>query len=164
MEHRRIVASCLLAMFSLVLATGTIAGVSDESSSASAEEALAAFFGALSSGDYESAVDLYGGTYEILAGWNPEVNPDNKAALLKSGCMRNGLQCLELRRIVERRSMPDGAIRFVVEFSTHEGELFVRGPCGDEDSAASSPELLFTYDVGDVGGRFKVFGLPPYVP
>ncbi len=46
-----------------------------------ARQALTGFFDALSKGHYSDAVSLYGGSYEILVGYNPEISPDDQAAL-----------------------------------------------------------------------------------
>lgn len=129
-----------------------------------AEAVLVEFLAALSGGDFEQAARLYGGTYGVLENWNPDLDPDAVAGLWERGCTRNGLQCLELRRVVASAVDADGTHRFEVELSTAAGELFVRGPCCDEDPATSPPDSVFTFTVEEVDGELRVMRMPPYVP
>jgi len=54
------------------------------------------FFVSLNQARYEQAVSLYGGSYEILEGYNPGIDPASKSEFLKAGCEFNGLTCLQL--------------------------------------------------------------------
>jgi len=139
-------------------------GVNAEQSDLSAEAVLAEFLGALSGCDYELAAEFYGGSYGVLRNWNPDLDPKAVARLWERGCTRNGLQCLKLRRVVATSVEADGIYQFEVELSTAGGELFVRGPCCGDDPATSPPDSVFTFTVEDVGGKFMVTRMPPYVP
>lgn len=123
-----------------------------------ARDALRAYFGALYGGRYADAVALYGGSYDILAGWNPDVAPRDRAQLFKNGCTQNGLQCLRLKKIVEERAVSSTKFRFVVQFLNDDGALFKC--CG----LTSGKQLSqFTFTVAKVGGKYLVQDLPVYV-
>lgn len=130
-----------------------------------AKVALIVFFDRLQAGDYELAVDLYGGTYDVLAGFNPEIDPNDLAGLWRNGCSINGLRCLKTRSItlVEQPSAEEYI--FDVEFSTREGDLFVLGPCCGVTETEQPTVSNFPVHVtkGD-DGRFRVLDLPPYTP
>lgn len=54
-----------------------------------ARETLASYFSLLHAGRYAEAVNLYGGSYDILRDWNPAVDPDDYATLFENGCETN---------------------------------------------------------------------------
>lgn len=68
-----------------------------------ARSALISFFELLNYREYEKAAALYGGEYQGLREWNPLLDPQDHAALLKNGCEINGLQCLHVKRIVDEK-------------------------------------------------------------
>lgn len=129
-------------------------------------QALTAFFDHLNAGRYPEATELYGGSYEVLIGYNPDLDPQDLAGLFRNGCTVNGLQCLEVRDARLQEQVPaTGEYRFLVEFSTADGELFVRGPCcgATEEEMPSESEFLFTVVRGG-DGEYRVQDLPVYVP
>lgn len=151
----------LLILLSVFLYSACAARGSD---SEPARQALTGFFEALSQGRYSDAADLYGGSYEVLEGYNPEVNPDDHAALWQNGCQVNGLQCLAVRSAHFNEKTAGGEYIFTVEFSTSDNRLFERGACCGED-AATPPQSQFEYRVVQSGdGQFLVLDLPVYVP
>ncbi len=123
------------------------------------------FFDLLQAGDYAEAAGYYGGSYELLTGYNPNVDPSDLATLWRNGCSANGLNCLTVRALTPAASEEPGVIAFDVQFSTREGELFVIGPCCGADETEQPPVSLFTVRVarGD-DGRYRVIDLPPYRP
>jgi hypothetical protein len=127
-----------------------------------ARDALRAYFGALYAGRYADAARLYGGSYEILAGWNPDVSASDHVALLERGCGQNGLQCLRLKRIVGETAISASEFHFVVEFLNDDGTTFKLGPCcGD----TSGPTITrFEDTVKKIGAAYLVQDLPVYVP
>jgi hypothetical protein len=126
-----------------------------------ARSTLLAYFDALSGGDYATAVKAFGGSYETLTGWNPDVNGADLVTLWRRGCTQNGLQCLPVRAIVATRRLPDDSYKFTVEFTYTDGALFKQGPCcGDTGPSIST----FDYTVTRSGNSWKVMELPPYVP
>jgi hypothetical protein len=123
------------------------------------------YFDLLFSGDYQQASLLYDGDYDILREWNPLVPPTDFPTLFRHGCEINGLQCLQVARIVEETVVSPWEISFTVEFRTAEGGLFEIGPCCGADPTTWNPVSQFTYTViGDCHGRQLVMGLPPYIP
>lgn len=132
---------------------------------AAAEEALTSFFATLAAGRYSAAQALYGGSYETLVGWNPDVAPDDLATLWRDGCSINGLACLEVRSAERDESSATGVYLFNVEFSTREGELFILGPCCGVTETEQPPVSLFPIRVArGQDGAFRVIDLPPYGP
>ena len=129
-----------------------------------AEETLIEFLDRLRMPEYAAAAELYGGSYETLIGWNPEIDPQNHAALLENGCTINGLQCLYPRSVTLQTSSPD-TYQFLVEFEQDDGSLLTAGPCcgGDE---STPPQTQFTYTVVAIDGYpwYLVQELPPYLP
>lgn len=129
-----------------------------------AQEALGSFFTELSSGRYEAATRWYGGSYEILVGYNPEVDPENFSALWQQGCQINGLHCLPLRTVTFNERTSKGEYIFTVEFNTPDGALFVLDACCGEEPT-TPPQFQFEYRVVKGGdGVFRVLDLPVYVP
>jgi len=130
----------------------------------SAREALIAFFSLLHAGRYSEATDYYGGTYDILRDWNPDVDEDDHATLFKRGCTGNGLQCLRIRIIVCEEQVSPTEFRFMVEFMNEDGTVFVRGPCCGASEEDMPPQTQFTFTAKKVDNRFLVQDLPVYVP
>ncbi len=130
-----------------------------------AQEALVTFFDKLAGGRYAEAVDYYGGDYEVLAGWNPDVDPNDYATLWRNGCSINGLNCLATRSVTAGGITSDEAVLFSVTFSTREGDLFVLGPCCGVTEAEQPPQsFLDIRVVPGEDGRYRVIDLPPYTP
>lgn len=71
-----------------------------------AEGTLITFLSSLYEKDYEAAAMVYGGDYDQLREWNPDVGPTDLALLWKRGCEQNGLQCMEIRN-TDFASQPD---------------------------------------------------------
>lgn len=132
---------------------------------AQAERALIDFFDSLESEDFEAAADLYGGSYEVLMGYNPDLDPaDDQEALLLRACQQNGFQCLQIQTATFNELTEKGEYIFTVQFQNQEGELFELGPCcGEEPEKA--PQFQFEYRVVKNGyGDYQVLDLPVYVP
>jgi hypothetical protein len=128
-----------------------------------AEQIIRTYFDELSTGDYATAAEFYGGSYEVLQGYNPDVDPEDHAALLQRACEANGFQCLPVRS-VSITETTDGDFIAVVEFNNPDGSLFSRGPCCGEDEPVE-PETQFIYRVvQNPGGALQVMDLPVYVP
>jgi hypothetical protein len=133
------------------------------STAGEAQEALVEFLTLLSSGGYEAAVPLYGGEYEHLQVFNPEIEPDDHAALWAWVCDHRLLQCLAVRSTEFVRQQGSTFI-FLVEFNNADGSLFVRGPCCGADETEMPPQTQFEYRVMQTEGKFLVLDTPPYVP
>jgi len=129
----------------------------------SAADALTAFFAALHDGRFEDAIELYGGSYDVPRGMNPDLGPERRADLFERYCTRNGGVCLPVESIVASGTEGDGAERFTVRFAKDDGAVFELGPCcGEPDTGARTVE--FVYTVRRIEGAFRVMELPPYVP
>lgn len=120
---------------------------------------LSEFFGALNSGRYDDAAELFEGSYETLIAMNPEIDPNDHAALWKNACEINGFQCLPTREITYLREIASGELLFLVSFSTADGDLFVQLL---EDGTLVSE---FEYHLARGSDNdWGVIDLPVYVP
>jgi hypothetical protein len=130
-----------------------------------AGEVAIKFFDYLQSGRYVDAAGLYGGSYEVLQGWNPSVDPADFTTLWRNGCSINGLNCLNTRSVQVAEQTATGEFVFLVEFSTREGELFVLGPCCGADETEQPPVSVWPIRVAKgADGRYRVMDMPPYSP
>lgn len=147
-----------------VLPKDTPAPTSLPSSANEAYEVLIDFLTLLHTKNYVDAVPLYGGEYEALQVFNPQIDPEDHVALWEWACDHRLLQCLEVRSVKFDYSSGDSYI-FQVEFSRPDGSLFVRGPCCGADETEMPPVSQFEFMVSRTAeGRFVVMNTPPYVP
>ena len=159
-----------IALLSLLLLAGCIgkpptkpAIPPDESSQV--DVILERFFDALHEGDYQAAVDLYGGSYEILIEMNPDLEPGAHLALLERACKTNGFQCLRVGEVLAVDETSQGVFDLTVTFLTAAGETFQRGPCCGAGAGDEPPHTDFTFRVAREGtGQYMVLDLPPYAP
>lgn len=152
----------MFVVLGIIVITGCVVSSSD---SQAAQQVLEKFFAALSSGNYAEAANNYGGSYDNLAAFNPDVDPSDVATLWQYGCQVNGLQCLPTRSISFVEESPERTFIFKVEFNTPDGSLFIRQPCCGEDVTNVSPTSSFEYHVTKAeDGKFRVQDLPVYVP
>lgn len=147
----------------LTLLFGTACSpVNREAEQAKAETTMRTFFSTLANGQYTDAVKLYGGDYEILAGWNPDLSPTDLETLWQRACEQNGLVCMEVMEVVHAVETDDG-FDFTVTFKMKDGELFkFTGCCGE-----TLPDPITEYVInvkGDGSGNYTVLSMPPYVP
>lgn len=132
---------------------------------AQGEQALAAFLGLLSEGEYREAAARYAGPLEALQVWNAEIEPQDVAALIGYACDQHLLQCLPVRSITLAGSSGSGELTFDVEFELADGSTFVRGPCCGATVTEMPPQSVFPFRVGrKADGGYGVYDLPPYVP
>jgi len=136
----------------------TPTATSSQSHLAQAREVLFTYFSLLHAPNYAEAVNLYGGSYDLLRDWNPTVDRNDYAALFENGCTINGLMCLEARTVVQEEEISPHEFKFVFEFMNEDGSLFVSGP-------EASPQSQFVFIVSmDEDGKFLVQDLPVYTP
>jgi hypothetical protein len=129
-----------------------------------AHDVLVSFLTSLHTKKYADAVPLFGGDYEHLKVFNPEINPEDHAALWTWACDNQLLQCLEVRSVTFEQMVGDSYI-FQVEFSNADGSLFVLGPCCGANATEMPPVSQFEYTVTrNTDGKFVVMNMPPYVP
>ena len=130
-----------------------------------ARTTLTTYFSALHAGRYAEVTKYYGGGYEVLSSWQPNLNPNDHMRLFKNACLSGRLMCLEVRAVVQEEVVSPGEFKFVVEFKNEDGSLFVRGPCCGASETAMPSQFQFPYLVVKAAGdRFLVQGLPVYVP
>lgn len=115
------------------------------------------FFYFLNSGDYLQAAALYGGSYEQLREYNPDIqgNLDDQAVqaqLLQRACEVNGFQCLTLRRFISI-NQPNENYIINIEFTAPQGGTYIH---------ARNNQSLYIYTVKQIAGQFMVMELPPY--
>jgi hypothetical protein len=134
------------------------------STASEAHDVLVDFLTLLHTRHYAEAVSLYGGEYEQLQVFNPEIDPNDHLALWTWTCDHQLLQCLEVRSATFSELSGDSYI-FQVEFNNSDGSLFVLGPCCGANETEMSPVSQFEYTVSrNTEHRFVVMNLPPYVP
>jgi hypothetical protein len=130
-----------------------------------ARNTLIQFFADLNNAEYEDAALHYGGSYEILQGYNPDIDPGDKIALLTAGCERNGLLCMQLMT-AEQVSVENGLIfHYKVSYRAPDNTEFVLGPCCGASETEMPPVRYFDVTVScDQQDVCLVMDLPPYVP
>ncbi len=128
-----------------------------------ARNALLTFFTLLHDGRYAEAVPLYGGDYETLRIQNPDVSPEDYAALWQASCTRQ-TPCLLVSRIVEEKQVSQDLFEFSVEFIWKDGALFKLGPCCGATETEMPPVWQFAYTVMKSDGQYKVMQGPVYIP
>lgn len=134
------------------------------STAGEAEGVLIRFFDLLNAKQYAEADLLYGGDYEQMQIYSPDVDPSDHASLWVGACERAGLQCLKVRSATFTNLQGDTYI-FQVEFSNADGSLFVLGPCCGANETEMPPVSQFEYRVSRANdGTFRVLDLPPYTP
>lgn len=130
-----------------------------------ARATLTQYFSALKSANYPEVMNLYGGSYETLQTWNPDVDAQNRVELWKRGCTQNGLRCdLSLDKILQAEAIGTDTYLIEVSFKSSDGSLFQLGPCCGGDATQQPPKSEFDYTVQKVNGQFRVMELPVYVP
>lgn len=129
-----------------------------------AYQVLIDFLTLLHTRNYADAAPLYGGEYEQLQVFNPEIDPNDRVALWSWACDNGLLQCLEVRSGTFQEIVGDSYI-FQVEFNNPDGSLFVLGPCCGANETEMPPVSQFEFTVTrNADGRFVVMNTPPYVP
>jgi hypothetical protein len=129
-----------------------------------AHDVLVNFLTLLHTKNYAEAAPLYGGEYEPLQVFNPEIDPDDHAGLWTWACDNQLLQCLEVRSAGFKELQGDAYI-FQVEFTNPDGSLFVRGPCCGATETEMPSQSQFEFGVRrNPKGKFLVLNTPPYVP
>jgi hypothetical protein len=130
-----------------------------------AQSTLVTFFDLLSKKEYARAAEFYGGSFYMLRNSNPPVDPKDYATLFQHACEINGLQCLQIKQVVNRDVISQFRFEFEVEFELPDGSLFVLGPCCGGNETDQPPKSRFKYPVVlDCHNRYFVMELPVYVP
>ena len=138
--------------------------VQDSTEQDAARDALVGYLEHLNAGRYEEAVQSYGGSYESLLAMNPDIDPNDHAALFEAACTINGMVCLPVRNVVDEAQVSGTDFIMTVELQDAGGQLFVFGPCCGADPAEEPPQTQFLYSVMKVDGKYLVQEPPLYVP
>jgi hypothetical protein len=134
------------------------------SSASEAQDVLINFLTSLHTGNYAQAAPLYGGEYESLQVFNPEIDLNDHIALWTWVCENQLLQCLEVRSTTFEKLIGDSYV-FQVEFNNSDGSLFVLGPCCGANETEMPPVSQFEFTVSrNADHKFVVMNTPPYVP
>ena len=129
------------------------------------KKALVDFFDLLNQGNYEKAAALYGGSYDMLQGYNPEADPMDESGLLAAGCQANGLMCLSVLNATLTQINNQKEFNYDVSYRNPDGTEFVLGPCCGASEEEMPPVSTFTvHVVCDTWDSCQVMDLPPYVP
>jgi len=130
-----------------------------------ARTTLIDFLQSLHDGEYDQAVQLYGGAYDVMRDHNSSINPDDLPALLESACTINGALCLQVKDATLEKKVSDDEFYFKVEFLNEDGSQFVLGPCcgATEEEMPSQSDFYFTV-LKNGDGNFVVMDMPPYAP
>jgi hypothetical protein len=126
----------------------------------SARQELARFLDYLHDGNYSEAAGLYGGSYENLQFFNPQIDAREQAALLKNACTINGYQCLQADQI-ELVIQSESEFIYNVQFLNTDGSLFHAGSCCELRGRQSKFKFRVALQPED---DFLVMDLPPYQP
>lgn len=130
-----------------------------------AAQALKDFYTLLHQGLYTQAAQLYGGSYGVLIGYNPEIDPADEVSLLQAGCKFNGLMCLPVLSAAPVDTLDEQDFAFSVVFANPDGTPFVLGPCCGETEDTMPPVSTFIVHVRcETVDACRVMDLPPYVP
>jgi hypothetical protein len=144
---------------------GELRATPDLAGMEAARVVLVKYLSALTSGDYTQAAALYGGDYQVLRDNNPDVAPDDYAALFQAGCAYNGFVCnLVIKNFVDDSQLSPDDFRFTVELQNPDGTLFVLGPCCGADPDSEPPWTQFDFLVKRTDSGYLVQDLPIYVP
>jgi len=134
------------------------------STASEAHEVLVNFLTLIHTKNYADAAPLYGGEYEQLQVFNPEIDPNDRVALWAWACDNQLLQCLEVRSTTFQKLVGDSYV-FQVEFNNPDGSLFVLGPCCGANETEMPPVSQFEFTVArNSEHKFVVMNTPPYVP
>jgi hypothetical protein len=117
---------------------------------------LFAYFAALNDGRYSAASQLYGGSYDLLRGYNPDVAANDVSTLLKRACEVNGFQCLKVRGVTRVDTISATEFRLTVMFNNRDGSLFQHPQNG-------LTEFPYTVRLDPRDGRMRILELPVYL-
>jgi hypothetical protein len=111
---------------------------------------LKLYFDALNKEDFDSVTRLYGGSYETLQGYNPNIDANNMIELMKSYCTINGGQIVNIDKIVSEEKKSEEEYIFKLTLKNKDGTPFQNGK-------------KYNYTVKNIEGHFTVLDLPPYL-
>lgn len=115
------------------------------------EAILRSYFESLYDENYDRVVTYYGGTYELLQGYHPQMNGNHHAELFRAYIEITGGQLVKIDSIINvKEILANEEYQYELTFIDKEGNSFREG-------------MVYTYGVKKVDGKFKVMDLPPYL-
>lgn len=115
------------------------------------ETLMKAYFNSLYDENYDKVATYYGGTYEELQGYHPQMDNNDHAALFKAYIEITGGQLVKIESIININEIrTNEEYSFELTFIDKKGNSFREG-------------MVYTYSVKKVDGRYKVMELPPYL-
>ena len=130
-----------------------------------AQAVMVTFYDLLNQGEYEKAVELYGGSYEALEYFNPVMDAADRAGLLTAACEINGFICAPVLSVTAIGSDHQGILAFEVVYANPDGSRFVLGPCCGATEEEMPPVDVFTVRVNcERENECQVLDLPPWIP
>lgn len=115
------------------------------------ETLVQAYFNSLYDENYEKVATYYGGTYEELQGYHPQMNGNDHAALFEAYIEITGGQLVNIESIIKINEIrTNEEYSFELTFIDKKGTSFREG-------------MVYTYSVKKVDGQYKVMELPPYL-
>jgi hypothetical protein len=151
-------------IFILLLGCTPRGNVETEGEIDSARQSLLDFFSLLHDHQFDKAMNYYGGEYEELRYFNPDVPSHYRDALLRQACTVNGYLCMEVKSILHEEQLDELTYSFTVEFQNEDGSLFILGPCCGASEEEMPPKSEFQYMVIFREGKYQVMSLPVFVP
>jgi hypothetical protein len=139
--------------------------VGESSLESQAMSTLEDFYALLNHEQYGRASERYGGSYEILLGYNPSIDEEDKVGLLQAACKLNGFMCLDILSAELIEVHDQSEFVYEVQFANPDGSLFVLGPCCGADEETMPPQSTFIVHVlCQSEDSCLVLDLPPYLP
>lgn len=81
------------------------------------EDALKMYFNeALINKNFKMMVDLYGGDYNMLYIYNPDIEPNDRTSLMERYCTTNGGNIVRLNEILDTKKIDENEYKFTVSF------------------------------------------------
>jgi hypothetical protein len=114
------------------------------------DEIIMDYFKAIEHHDYKVIVQLYGGDYDIFIDFNPNVDPKDKEALIKSYLINQSIP-LRLQDIHDKSIISKDEIIYKVSFlDTQNNKPFRNG-------------IVLSFSVKKIDGMYRVMRKPPYL-
>lgn len=132
------------------------------------------FFHKLNLGEYDMAIPIYSGSYDLFHSWYPNISLNDKYTIWKLVCERKDTYCLPIRDIVSKRTLThdeifaggtdefiryDDVYLYEVTYQNPDGSIFQMEPWSwtpDRDKINK-----FQVAVGKKGRQFVVLTPPP---
>lgn len=130
----------------------------------SAKNTLLTYFTLLNDKKYSVAVQYHGSGFEYIQNWNPDIDKNDYPKLLEMGCIKNGLQCLEISKVLSEKIVSPTEFLFEVQFANDNGTLFMQKQCCGATEQQMPTKDSFEFTVKKINGNFIITTQPVYIP